>query len=983
MVEAGGLHIVGTERHESRRIDNQLRGRSGRQGDPGSSRFYLSLEDPLLRIFAGERARRRSWSGSRCPRASRSSIRWSTARSRSAQRKVEARNFDIRKQLLEYDDVANDQRKVIYQQRNELLESERRRARRSTSMRDGVVDRHRPRATCRRRASRSSGTSPGLETTLAGRLPAAARRSRSGSRTSRDLDDEALRERIVEAARRSTTRQGWRRSAPDAHAPVRAQHHAADARPALARAPRRARPPAPGHPPARLRAEESEAGVQARGVRAVLRHARPRSSSEVTKILHDACRCAAQQDRVRRSSEAARRSERAVPARRLRGGAGERRREAEADAAVATRREAAAVRARRQKVGRNDPCPCGSGKKYKQCHGKLLTRELAAAPRTARPGCLGSRRCPSISTPPDPRRSLPVAGVELGVARGRNPQARRPQGPAADAARDRAARVAGVFTQNRFCAAPVTVCREHLLAARPARRSARWSSTPATRTPAPARRASRDARATCAAVARAARLRAGAGAAVLDRRDHGAAAGRAHRGGAAALPRRRCAPDDWLAAAAGDHDDRHRAEGARRAASTIDGAPVTVTGIAKGAGHDPARTWRRCSAFIATDARDRAAAARRRWSREAADASFNCITVDGDTSTNDRFVLIATGAAAHRARSTRRAEPRLRRARATRSTRSRVELAQAIVRDGEGATKFITVRVEGGRSGRRVPRASRYAIAHSPLVKTAFFASDPNLGRILVRDRQRRHRRPRRRAGRPLARRRAGRRARRPRRRLPRGGRPARDEAGRDHGARRARPRRRRASDRLDLRSLARLRDHQRRLPHLSRAGWRSRRSCIDARSTSAARPRRARCCRRRAPPTRLEARRSPFAGASATAAGDLAAGRASARDRARRPARHRRAEARWSSRTRGSSSPGCPANNVLLTGARGTGKSSLIKALLNEYAPQGPAPDRGRQARPGRPARHRRAGRRRGRSASSSSATTCRSRPARPATRR
>ncbi|HKW79682.1 MAG TPA: preprotein translocase subunit SecA, partial [Casimicrobiaceae bacterium] len=123
VIAAGGLHIVGTERHESRRIDNQLRGRSGRQGDPGSSRFFLSLEDPLLRIFGGERLsgimqRLKMPEGEPIehPIVNRSIAK--------AQTRVESRNFDIRKQLLEYDDVANDQRRVIYQQRNELLETD-------------------------------------------------------------------------------------------------------------------------------------------------------------------------------------------------------------------------------------------------------------------------------------------------------------------------------------------------------------------------------------------------------------------------------------------------------------------------------------------------------------------------------------------------------------------------------------------------------------------------------------------------------------------------------------------------------------------------------------------------------------------------------------------------------------------------------------------------------------------------------------------
>jgi len=122
VVSAGGLHIIGTERHESRRVDNQLRGRSGRQGDPGSSRFYLSLDDALLRIFAGERLKA-IMDRLRMPEGEPIEAGMVTRSIESAQRKVEARNFDIRKQLLQYDDVANDQRKEVYRLRNEVLES--------------------------------------------------------------------------------------------------------------------------------------------------------------------------------------------------------------------------------------------------------------------------------------------------------------------------------------------------------------------------------------------------------------------------------------------------------------------------------------------------------------------------------------------------------------------------------------------------------------------------------------------------------------------------------------------------------------------------------------------------------------------------------------------------------------------------------------------------------------------------------------------
>jgi preprotein translocase subunit SecA len=122
VVAAGGLHIIGTERHESRRIDNQLRGRSGRQGDPGSSRFYLSLDDQLLRIFSGDRVAA-IMERLKMPEGEAIEHAMVTRAIENAQRKVEGRNFDIRKQLLEFDDVSNDQRKVIYEQRNELLEA--------------------------------------------------------------------------------------------------------------------------------------------------------------------------------------------------------------------------------------------------------------------------------------------------------------------------------------------------------------------------------------------------------------------------------------------------------------------------------------------------------------------------------------------------------------------------------------------------------------------------------------------------------------------------------------------------------------------------------------------------------------------------------------------------------------------------------------------------------------------------------------------
>ena len=123
VLEAGGLHIIGSERHESRRIDNQLRGRSGRQGDPGSSRFFLSLEDDLMRIFASPRMRS-IMQGLGMQRGEAIEHKMVTNAIEKAQKKVEGRNFDMRKQLLDYDDVANDQRTQVYAQRNELMDAE-------------------------------------------------------------------------------------------------------------------------------------------------------------------------------------------------------------------------------------------------------------------------------------------------------------------------------------------------------------------------------------------------------------------------------------------------------------------------------------------------------------------------------------------------------------------------------------------------------------------------------------------------------------------------------------------------------------------------------------------------------------------------------------------------------------------------------------------------------------------------------------------
>jgi preprotein translocase subunit SecA len=175
VVAAGGLHIIGTERHESRRIDNQLRGRSGRQGDPGSSRFYLSLEDSLMRIFGDPERTKSMLKTVGMHEGEVIESRMLTRQIERAQRKVEAHNFDARKNLLEYDDVANDQRKVIYQQRTEVMSAD--------DMAD-VIRGLRAEVSSRRAASRSSGNSRGWSR-RSPRTSASRPGSRPGSRRTR------------------------------------------------------------------------------------------------------------------------------------------------------------------------------------------------------------------------------------------------------------------------------------------------------------------------------------------------------------------------------------------------------------------------------------------------------------------------------------------------------------------------------------------------------------------------------------------------------------------------------------------------------------------------------------------------------------------------------------------------------------------------------------------------------------------------------
>ncbi|MDE2414577.1 MAG: bifunctional glutamate N-acetyltransferase/amino-acid acetyltransferase ArgJ [Comamonadaceae bacterium] len=314
----------------------------------------------------------------------------------------------------------------------------------------------------------------------------------------------------------------------------------------------------------------------------------------------------------------------------------------------------------------------------------------------------------------------PVAGVRIGVAEAGVRKANRKD--LTVFLLDEGASVAGVFTQNRFCAAPVQVCREHLDGGQAIRAMVinTGNANAGTGADGLAR-----ARATCVALGGLLGLDASQ---VLPFSTGVIMEPLPHERIVAALPAAlsNAQPGHWARAAEGIMTT----DTLPKAFSTqvqIGGAMVTVTGISKGAGMIRPNMATMLG-FLATDA-SIAPELLRPLVRELADQSFNRVTIDGDTSTNDSFVLIATHKAAHAPiTALDSAEGQALKAALLQVAQ---QLAQAIVRDGEGATKFITVRVEGGKTGEEC-RQVAYAIAHSPLVKTAFFASDPNLGRILA-----------------------------------------------------------------------------------------------------------------------------------------------------------------------------------------------------------------------------------------------------------
>ncbi|HEY4067052.1 MAG TPA: SEC-C metal-binding domain-containing protein, partial [Burkholderiaceae bacterium] len=354
----GGLRIIATERHESRRIDNQLRGRSGRQGDPGSSRFYLSLDDPLMRIFAGDRVRS-IMERLKMPDGEAIEAGIVTRSIESAQRKVEARNFDVRKQLLEYDDVSNDQRKVIYQQRNDILEaaslSEQIGNLRESTMSD-VVRTYVPADSVE-----EQWDLPGLEKTLHDEwqleVPLATQVEQSAS-----ITDEDIVEKVTAAADASfnakVEKVGLEQFTPfmrmillqsiDSH--WREHLAALD----YLRQGIHLRGYAQKNPKQEYKREAFELfsqllDVVKMDVTRVLMTVRIQSQEEVTQAAEA---IEQQAERISNVTYTHPNEDGSVSE--------------EAEGA-----DVATLAAEVPKVGRNDPCPCGSGKKYKQCHGRL------------------------------------------------------------------------------------------------------------------------------------------------------------------------------------------------------------------------------------------------------------------------------------------------------------------------------------------------------------------------------------------------------------------------------------------------------------------------------------------------------------------------------------------------------------------------------------------------------------------------------------
>ncbi|HEY3327375.1 MAG TPA: preprotein translocase subunit SecA [Novimethylophilus sp.] len=356
VVAAGGLHIVGTERHESRRVDNQLRGRSGRQGDPGSSRFYLSLEDSLLRIFASDRVAA-IMDRLNMPEGEAIEHPWVTRAIENAQRKVEGRNFDIRKQLLEYDDVANDQRKVIYQQRNELLEATDVAETIAAMRRDVIADffaQHIPPGSLEEQWD-VIGLGKTLETEVGLQLPIGEWLEQEP-----DLHEETLLDRINQAAEAQ-----YQAKVEEAGGDVMRHFERAIMLQSL-----------DNHWREHLAAlDHLRQGIHLRSyAQKNPKQEYKREAFELFAMLLDTVKREVTQVTMLvqlQGEEDVQAVDKPAELENVRY------QHADFDEALAGGDEAAAAQPpipferHGIKVGRNDPCPCGSGKKYKQCHGQL------------------------------------------------------------------------------------------------------------------------------------------------------------------------------------------------------------------------------------------------------------------------------------------------------------------------------------------------------------------------------------------------------------------------------------------------------------------------------------------------------------------------------------------------------------------------------------------------------------------------------------
>ncbi|SEK89432.1 bifunctional glutamate N-acetyltransferase/amino-acid acetyltransferase ArgJ [Nitrosovibrio tenuis] len=325
--------------------------------------------------------------------------------------------------------------------------------------------------------------------------------------------------------------------------------------------------------------------------------------------------------------------------------------------------------------------------------------------------------------PPLPEQLLPVKGVALGIAEAGIKKPGRKD--LLVMVLDESAKVAGVFTQNHFCAAPVTVAKEHLANQNPGNPIHALVINTGNANAGTGEDGLAHTHATCAALAR---LLGCSNRQILPFSTGVIMEPLPVEKIIAGLPLAiaNLKVDNWFTASQAIMTTDLVPKAVSKQIS-LDGATITITGIAKGSGMIRPNMATMLS-YIATDA-NLSQPLLEEIVRHATDNSFNRITVDGDTSTNDAFVLISTGRAGNSSISdkTSAAFNTLK----TAITDVATQLAQAIVRDGEGATKFITVRVEGGKTSDECTKTA-YAIAHSPLVKTAFFASDPNLGRILA-----------------------------------------------------------------------------------------------------------------------------------------------------------------------------------------------------------------------------------------------------------